>query len=85
MATTGTRDAVLHLVEELPDALLEEALRRLTALRDDPVLRAYLEAPEDDAPETEEEREAWAEAEADVAAGRVIPHAEVRRRLLGDS
>ena len=46
MATTTTRDLVHHLIDELPDALLEEAGRRLTDLRDDRFLRAFLEAPE---------------------------------------
>jgi hypothetical protein len=69
MATTTTRDLVHHLIDELPDALLEEAGRRLTDLRDDRFLRAFLEAPEDDEPLTEEDVAAIEEAKAEVARG----------------
>jgi hypothetical protein len=50
----------------------------------DPVLLAMLTAPLDDEPETDEERAAVAEAREDVAAGRLISHEEVRRRVLGE-
>ena len=86
MAIGTTRDALHHLVDTLPDTALDDAARYLEALgTDDPVLRAILLAPEDDEPETEEEREATAAAAADAAAGRVVSHAEARRRLLDDA
>ena len=66
MATTTTRDLVHHLIDELPDALLEEAARRLTDLRDDRFLRAFLEAPEDDEPLTEEDIAAIEEGKAAI-------------------
>jgi hypothetical protein len=47
----------------------------------DPVLRALLEAPPDDEPETDEERRAVQEAREDLARGEVRTLAEVRRAL----
>ncbi len=67
-----TREAVHRLVDELPDTLLPEIERYLAALRDDPVLRAFMEAPEDDEPLTPGEIAAIEEGKADVARGDVI-------------
>ena len=76
---------VLHrLVDELPDVATAEAERLLRVLvSPDPVLQAALAAPLDDELETPEEAAAVAEARAAAAAGRVVSHAEARRRLLG--
>jgi hypothetical protein len=73
-------------LHELIDALREDDLERvgqlLTAvLEDDPVGLSLALAPLDDEPETEDERVAVAEAEADLAAGRIVPATEVFRRL----
>jgi hypothetical protein len=46
-----------------------------------PVLRALLEAPLDDEPETEEERCAVQEAREELARGKVRTLEEVRREL----
>lgn len=60
-----------------------------TAEHDDPVLAAFLRAPPDDRPETDEERLAVEAAKASYrASGRMVPHAEVvaalnRRRSEG--
>ena len=43
----------------------------------DPVLAALLNAPEDDEPETEYERDAVAEGMAELEAGRVVSSAEI--------
>ncbi len=51
----------------------------------DPLLRALALAPEDDEPETEEERAAVAEARAEMRGGTVIPHAHIRRELSASS
>lgn len=79
------RDQIRALVDELPDDELRPALRFLQFLRDGgaPALRALALAPEDDEPLTDEDRAALDEARADLAAGRVVSHAEARRRLLG--
>ena len=78
-----TKDKLHHLVDQLPECELRAAQRFLEYLRDtgDPVLRAFMEAPEDDEPETEEEREAVEEALEDFKAGRVFTHEEIKRDL----
>ena len=85
MATTTTRDLVHHLIDELPDALLDEAARRLTDLRDDQFLRAFLEAPEDDEPLTDEDVAAIEEGKAEIARGEVSDWEDVKRRIFGES
>ena len=77
------KDELHRLVDELPSRELHGAKRYLEYLRNmgDPVLKALMEAPEDDEPETEEERAAVAEAYQDLAAGRVIPLDDVKREL----
>ena len=51
---------------------------------DDPVLRGLEEAPEDNEPETDEERVAAEAAKMRLAASSLgVPHEEVRRRVLG--
>jgi hypothetical protein len=84
MATTTTRDLVHHLIDELPDTLLEEAARRLTDLRDDQFLRAFLEAPEDDEPLTADEVAAIEEGKAEIARGEVSDWEDVKRRVFGE-
>ncbi len=84
-AQKATREALQRLVEEVPDRDLDTARRFLTYLRDtgDPVLRAFMDAPEDDEPETEEERLAVAEAKEEIRQGKGIPWEEVKRELAG--
>jgi hypothetical protein len=76
-----TKEALHELIDALPDALLPEAARRLAELRDDPVLLALLMAPEDDEPETDEERAAVEEAREARAQGRVVADADLDREL----
>jgi len=72
------KDDLHHLVDELDEATAREALTYIQTLG----LPAFLrDAPIDDEPETEEERAAVAEAEADLAAGRVVSHEEIRREF----
>ncbi|MBI2916577.1 MAG: hypothetical protein HYY01_01170 [Chloroflexi bacterium] len=84
-AKKATRDALHRLVDQLPDGELQAAQRFLAYLRDmgDPVLRAFLEAPEDDEPETEEERLAVEQAKEEIRQGKGIPWEEVKRELDG--
>jgi hypothetical protein len=72
--------ATLHQwADELP---IEEVQWLIGALRErDPVLYSLFTAPEDDEPETDEERAAVAKAREDIAAGRVMTTAELRRKL----
>ncbi len=78
-----TREELHQLVEELPESELQSARRYLVYLRDfvDPVLKAWLDAPEDDEPETEEERRAVEEAYEDLRAGRVVSSEEIDREF----
>lgn len=62
--------------------MAEPNTARTQELDDDPVERAFLDAPTDDLPETEAERAMVAEARADHDAGvPMIPHASVRTVL----
>jgi len=81
MATT--RDALHRLVDELPKRELSAARRYLEYLRNmgDPVLRAFLEAPEDDEPETEEERVSADEAWQEYQRGEALSADEAKREL----
>lgn len=75
----------LHgIIDVLPDEELGAAFRYLEYLRlmRDPLLRALLEAPQDDEPETPEEADAVREAREDLLHGRVVSHEEARRQLL---
>ncbi len=78
------RERLHQLVDQLPQKNLSAAHRLLEQLKadDDPVLRAVLNAPLDDEPVTEEEEAAIAEARADIRAGRVYSHEEVKRHIL---
>ena len=80
--TTTKREALHRLADELPEDELHAAERYLQFLREkgDPLLRALMNAPYDDEPETKEERQAVAEARAEADRGELIPHEEVKRR-----
>ena len=77
-----TREALYRLIDELPEGELGMAERLLERLRrrgDGPLPRVLLEAPEDDEPETEEERAAVLEAYEDLARSDVVDHEDLRR------
>lgn len=78
-----TKEELHRLVEELPQGEMGAARRYLEYLRNmgDPFLRALMEAPLDDELETEDERAAVAEARAELAAGLLVSHDEVRREF----
>ena len=80
------RERLHALVDTLPDGELHVALRFLEFLETEgPVSQLWSieDAPVDDEPLTAEGEQSLAEAERDLAAGRVVSHAEARRRLLG--
>ena len=79
----SARDRLYRLIDALPESELVAAERFLHYLRAtaDPVLRALLEAPPDDEPETEAERRAVQEAREELARGEVRTLEEVRREL----
>ena len=77
----------LHrLVDELPKKELPVAKRYLEYLRNmgDPVLRSFMEAPEDDKEETEEETAMIEEARQESLRGEARPWEEVREELASE-
>lgn len=81
-----TKEDLHRIVDDLSEAETAATARFLKALRAreiDPVTLALLLAPEDDEPLTEADRRALEEAYQDEAAGRIAPHREAKRRLLG--
>ncbi len=78
-----TRETLHKMVDLLPESEWEAVYRVLEErlAKHDPVLRAFLNAPEDDEPETEEERAAVEEAYEALARGEVVSDEELRREL----
>ena len=77
----------LHrLVDELPKKELPVAKRYQEYLRNmgDPVLRSFMEAPEDDEEETEEETAMIEEARQEYLRGEARPWEEVREELASE-
>lgn len=81
------RERLRALVDDLPEPKVHAALRFVEDLRtseEDPVLKALRDAPFDDEPLTEEDLAALREAQGEEVQGRLIPHEEIRRRVLGE-
>ena len=78
MATT--RERIEQLLDAMSDEQLAEAQARLERLVD-PVVLAFLNAPEDDEPTTAEDLEALAEAQADAERGETVPLETVMAEL----
>lgn len=81
------RERLHALVDDIPDSEVHAALRYLEYLRsieEDSFLKALREAPPDDEPVTEEDWAALEEAWEDVRQGRLTPHEEIRRRVMGE-
>jgi hypothetical protein len=77
-----SKEGLHQLIDALPESELDKAARLLAALETtDPVLRALLLAPEDDEPETDEERAAVDEAREAARRGEVFTLEEVEREL----
>lgn len=74
------RDRLHALVDTLPEEELSTARHLLESRA---LAKALHDAPLDDEPLTAEDQAALEEAERDLAEGRVLSHAEARRRLLG--
>ncbi|HZS11185.1 MAG TPA: hypothetical protein VFA38_02975 [Nitrospirales bacterium] len=81
-----TRAELHRLVDGLPEENLPAAARALTTLQDeDPVLRAFMNAPLGDEPLTEEDIAAIEEAHQEIARGDVVDWDEywANRRMRG--
>ena len=76
------RDTLHRLVEELPESEIGRAQRVMAALLEpEGPLHTFETAPDDDEPETPEERAAVAEARAEADRGELVSHDEALRRL----
>lgn len=83
MSTTGNRESLHRLINELRPEDVRTAERVLQALNasSDLLLTALRNAPVDDEAETDEEREATERARKDVREGNTLSDEDVRRRL----
>ncbi|MCI0438400.1 MAG: hypothetical protein L0177_04635 [Chloroflexi bacterium] len=82
-----TKEELHRLVDELPDSELQTAMRFLEYLRDtvgDPFLKALAAAPEDDEPDSPDEKEGAEEAWQEYLRGEAQPWEEVRKELGSD-
>ena len=75
------KEKLLERVAKLSEAEADEALR-LLEMREDPVVVAFRDAPEDDEPLTEADEAALAEADSDLLAGRTVSDEEIRREFV---
>jgi hypothetical protein len=81
-----TRELIHVLVDELPDRELAAAGRFLEFLKiraNDPLRFLLDAAPPDDEPVTEDDLASIREGLAEFARGDVVPHDEVKGRLVG--
>ena len=77
------KERLYRLVEQIPEGEVHTAERFLEylAAADDPVMRALLNAPEDDEPLSAEDREALEEGRKALAEGDVVSDEELRAEL----
>jgi hypothetical protein len=80
-----TKESLHRLIEELPDEALPAIEQYIVSVRDDPVLRAALLAPEDDEELSPEEEAKMLDAWGRHARGegRSVGNAELARRIGG--
>ena len=76
-----TKERLHKLVDELSEQEADDALRYIAQRREDPVIAAFRDAPEDDEPLTAADEQALAEVQADRAAGAPrISYAEIMHK-----
>lgn len=83
-----SREELHRIIDELPEWALDDAaskIKRIEELTHDPVYQAFMTAPLDDEPLTPEEEAAIAEADEDIAEGRVQSWKKVQEELFKDS
>jgi hypothetical protein len=79
-----TRQALKDMIDMVPEERLddvEQSIRRVMDVEDDPVMRSLRRAPIDDEPLTAEERAAIDEGLRSLSEGRGITTEELKRRL----
>ena len=81
IARVTTKERLHELIDELSEQEADDALRYIAQRREDPMIAAFRDAPEDDEPVTAADEQALAEVQADRAAGvRRISYAEIKRK-----
>jgi predicted ArsR family transcriptional regulator len=76
-----TKERLHKLVDELSEQEADDALRYIIQRREDPVIAAFHDAPEDDEPFTAADEQALAEVQADRDAGvSRISYSEIKRK-----
>jgi predicted ArsR family transcriptional regulator len=75
------RERLHQLVDELSDQEADDALRYIVQRREDPMIAAFRDAPEDDEPFTAADEDALAEVQADRSAG--VRGSPTRRSCAG--
>ncbi len=81
-----TKQDLHQLIDEIPEQEHQAAAKYLQRLRDlvnDPIYKAFMNAPLDDEPVTPEERRLIDEAKAEVARGEVLSWEEAQGLLFG--
>ncbi len=80
-----TKERLHKLVDELSEPEADDALRYIAQRREDPVIAAFRDAPEDDEPWTDADEAAMAEVQADRGAGiPLISLDEFKRELANE-
>jgi hypothetical protein len=77
-----TKEALHRLIDDLPDDALPGVERYLSAVRDDPMMRALMAAPLDDEPTTPDEDAGAREAIERYRRGEFVTADDSRARLL---
>jgi len=81
IAGVTAKERLHKLVDEISDQEADDALRYIVQRREDPVIAAFRDAPEDDEPFTAADGAALAEVQADRTAGVArISYAEIMRK-----
>lgn len=76
-----TKERLHKLVDALSEREAGDALRYIAQRREDPIVAAFRDAPEDDEPVTAADEEALGQVQADRAAGVPrISYAEIKRK-----
>jgi hypothetical protein len=81
MAVVTTKERLHRLVEELSDDEAERALGLMEGELDDPVLRAFGDAPEDDEPLTPEDEAALKRSRQEYRRGEGVPLDSIRHEF----
>jgi predicted transcriptional regulator len=77
------KERLYRLVDRIPEDEVHTAERFLEYLAnsDDPLVRALMNAPEDDEPLSDADREALEEGRRALEAGEVVSHEELRKAI----